>query len=884
MDIGVDRAVEADLGRAALRVVEEVHHVLMRRFGGVAVVHRHVREQLAVQIVVRRFGVPVRLHHLLRAQAVVVVLECQRRALRAHALQLAARLPFIRPRAIVQRIAHSVVNNRDAVISSQLVLPVRVAVGIRNRLQSFTQFIRNSICILRLVQDIAAPVVAVNPRRILMRVIDTDKLTKCVINVSGGKTISRLTGDVATIIIGIGEVHGILTITLRNAAYQRGRCILAVGSCARSVCILRRISARSIGHSSAGNTVQLIVYVVHLRSIAAIIPYFRHSVVSIISILRLEVCISRCFIERLYTILFIVFNQSTIFEIFLSVALFGFIRTVSLVVTRSNRAAVGRIFHERGTTFRIVLIRESRRFVVVIAYARNAIKVIIGVLYLAAVAILNFLKSALAVRAINIRRKRLICDLHRGLAAKLVILKVIHNVHCVASRIVRNRLEFVILISVLIPAGSTLSIHRIGGLHTGNTIRRIVAVVHRLPCRVGYAQKLTVCVQCIRNFITTCIPLLGHKVPVLGILRLRSDERRRSIFLHSSVNSATIGIIFGRSLDASRGRRSQREVPFLLRIGRTVSEQILFRCRAARLNVAQKIVKGIIRRSGFLIGQVFYSSNIAVRIIGINVAIQLARQADMGEHARIRVSSVEHADLDRVEILRCRNLRGDTVPTASIRAKIEALPTRIDITRICTEPNADSRLEGGIAARHAQRAAPATDGKYVALRATSIDVLRDVYVRRGRLTGQPHCVAADGIGHAVHRSVGHDTIQRGRAHTVARHLPLLREQARRRCRGVVRRQAEIAIGNEIERVRHSPAFHLRTAPMQRARLRVAHKLNRHRGRLAIFKREADAQAFPAGSKRAHACARRAGKGRTAFVDDAICGHAQEGTLIAAGNG
>ena len=155
---------------------------------------------------------------------------------------------------------------------------------------------------------------------------------------------------------------------------------------------------------------------------------------------------------------------------------------------------------------------------------------------------------------------------------------------------------------------------------------------------------------------------------------------------------------------------------------------------------------------------------------------------------------------------------------------------------------------------------------------------------RACFAGQPHRVAADGIRQTIHRAVGHNTIQRGRAHTVARHLPLLREQARCRCRGVVRRQAEIAISNEIERVRHSPAFHLRTAPIQRARLRVAHKLNRHGGIFAVFKREADTQALPAGSKRANAPVRRAAECRTAFVDGAICGHLHEGTLIAAGNG
>ena len=117
-------------------------------------------------------------------------------------------------------------------------------------------------------------------------------------------------------------------------------------------------------------------------------------------------------------------------------------------------------------------------------------------------------------------------------------------------------------------------------------------------------------------------------------------------------------------------------MPFLLRIGAAVGEQVLLSSRTARLYIAQKIVKRVIRRCRLLIGQVFYRSNISVCIISVNIAIQLTRQADVRKHARIRVSSVEHADLDRVEILRCRHLRGDTIPTTAIRAEIEALQTR----------------------------------------------------------------------------------------------------------------------------------------------------------------------------------------------------------------
>ena len=182
------------------------------------------------------------------------------------------------------------------------------------------------------------------------------------------------------------------------------------------------------------------------------------------------------------------------------------------------------------------------------------------------------------------------------------------------------------------------------------------------------------------NLVSSRVSLLRYEITVFRILRFRSDKRCRHVFLHSSVNSTTIGIIFGRSFYASRSRGRKRKMPFLLRISSTIGEQILFRRRAARLYVAQQVVKGIIRRRGLLIGQIFHRGNIAVCIISVDVAIQLARQTDVRKHARIRVSSVEHADLDRVEILRCRDLRGDTIPTTAIRAEIEALQTRAHTT------------------------------------------------------------------------------------------------------------------------------------------------------------------------------------------------------------
>ena len=98
MDVGVNRAVEADLCRAALRVVEEVQAVAA---------NGQVRNQFAVKHVLR-FGTVDNLAH---SQTIVVILEMDGRAALGHLLQLAARLPLISPRSIGQRIANRVVGD-----------------------------------------------------------------------------------------------------------------------------------------------------------------------------------------------------------------------------------------------------------------------------------------------------------------------------------------------------------------------------------------------------------------------------------------------------------------------------------------------------------------------------------------------------------------------------------------------------------------------------------------------------------------------------------------------------------------------------------------------------------------------------------------------------
>ena len=94
-----------------------------------------MRDIFAVQDVSSCFRVPRLFHDLLRPQAVMIVLERYARTFRTHLLQLAAGLPCVRPRPVVQRIANRVIGDRLAVVTGQLVLPVAVAVDVGNRLR-----------------------------------------------------------------------------------------------------------------------------------------------------------------------------------------------------------------------------------------------------------------------------------------------------------------------------------------------------------------------------------------------------------------------------------------------------------------------------------------------------------------------------------------------------------------------------------------------------------------------------------------------------------------------------------------------------------------------------------------------------------------------------
>ena len=173
--------------------------------------------------VVRRLRIPAVLQHFLDTHTVVVVLEGQGLSVAGHFPKLSANRPFVSPTTIIQRIADCIIRNSSAVVCGQFVLPIRIAVGIRNRLNCSAQR-ACGVSVLHLGSDVSAAIVVINPRRILMRIIHTDELSQRIIGIGRGQITSLLGDDVSTRIILILKRNAVLGDLL----YQRGGTVRAV--------------------------------------------------------------------------------------------------------------------------------------------------------------------------------------------------------------------------------------------------------------------------------------------------------------------------------------------------------------------------------------------------------------------------------------------------------------------------------------------------------------------------------------------------------------------------------------------------------------------------------------------------------------------------------
>ena len=230
--------------------------------------------------VVRRLRIPTMLQHLLNAHTVVVVLEGERLSFAGHLLELSANCPLIRPTAIVQRIADCIIGNGSAVVRGQLVLPVAVVIGVRNRLNRSSQR-ASGVSILRLAENIPAAIVVIDPRRIFMRIVDTNQLSQCIIGISCGQVATLLGDDVAAGIVGVLERNSILG----NVFHQRRSAVRAVCTVDVSIGAGQLACCIAAFGGSGGDSAEIVVSVGDLLSCAVVLD-FGYSVVAVVGVFR----------------------------------------------------------------------------------------------------------------------------------------------------------------------------------------------------------------------------------------------------------------------------------------------------------------------------------------------------------------------------------------------------------------------------------------------------------------------------------------------------------------------------------------------------------------------------------------------------------------------
>ena len=207
-----------DNGGTILGVVTEVH-VRTARF-------LQVHQILAMVGVIGVIGI---IHGLADAHAAGIVGEGDTLAGVFHSTQLATLFPGIVPGAVREGIANSVVGVGDTIVRSQLIFPIAV-VGVVIRTQNgggrITVFIACSgEGVVLLIDDVAAPVVFKRPGGAaaaagngIEGIVGADQLAQEIVLVGGHDAVPGNGSDIAVVVVGIGEVFGVISATLGDGS------------------------------------------------------------------------------------------------------------------------------------------------------------------------------------------------------------------------------------------------------------------------------------------------------------------------------------------------------------------------------------------------------------------------------------------------------------------------------------------------------------------------------------------------------------------------------------------------------------------------------------------------------------------------------------------
>ncbi len=163
MHIGVLHTVVLHNGRLVAGIVEEMQGIIATG---------QMHDIFAMQGVVGRHAI----HCLLYTQAILVVLKLNVLLTIMHTGKLAALLPGICPGTVVLGVANRIVDDSLVTHLRQLILPIGVSI------RECGGFIRLSLYVLRLAQDIAALVVGVLPGRAFLLIIHPNELPQRVVD------------------------------------------------------------------------------------------------------------------------------------------------------------------------------------------------------------------------------------------------------------------------------------------------------------------------------------------------------------------------------------------------------------------------------------------------------------------------------------------------------------------------------------------------------------------------------------------------------------------------------------------------------------------------------------------------------------------------------
>ena len=225
----------------------------------------------------------------------------------------------------------------------------------------------------------------------------------------------------------------------------------------------------------------------------------RDAAVLVVGERRLVMLLAHPLMEGLQAVLPIIRQRGAVEQVAFPVPQRRLHRPLRQVVFRLQAAVQVVIVHHCRRPVRPVFVGIARgrlRVGSIVGHAGEAVKIIVRVFHLAAVAVLHLFEQAAAVVLVDVRGERLRAHLHRGFAAQAVVVEGIGHIRGgVAGSVVAVGLDAVIFVSVGIFVGLAAG----DGLDGGDALGGVVLVFHCLPGGVGDALEGEIVVQRVRD-------------------------------------------------------------------------------------------------------------------------------------------------------------------------------------------------------------------------------------------------------------------------------------------------------------------------------------------------------------------------------------------------